>query len=111
MDQVRAKAEALAGKAALAGALRDEWVQRQLWLDIRLYQANAIATSDARLPQLIIGDAIAHGSIASAKELAQLIVQHTPLGKGKSEIRNPEIRNPTTRRSAKPLVEEVSRGE
>ncbi|HXP61792.1 MAG TPA: vitamin K epoxide reductase family protein [Dongiaceae bacterium] len=88
LDQVRAKAEALAGKAALAGALRDEWVQRQLRLDISLYQANAIATSDARLPQLIIGDAIAHGSIASAEELAQLIVQHTPLGRAKTESRS-----------------------
>ena len=71
----------LAGKAALAGALREEWVERQLWLDISLYQANAIATADAHLPQLIIGDAIAHGSIASAEELSQLILQHTPLGK------------------------------
>ena len=90
LDQVRAKAETLAGKDALARALRDEWVQHQLWVDVTLYQANAIATSDSRLPQLIIGDAIAHGSIASAEELAQLIVQHTPLGKGKTEIRNPK---------------------
>jgi uncharacterized membrane protein len=85
LDQARAKAESLAGKAALAGALREEWVERQLWLNISLYQANAIATADAHLPQLIIGDAIAHGSIASAEELSQLILQHTPLGK--AEIR------------------------
>jgi uncharacterized membrane protein len=79
LNQARAKAEALAGQAELAGALGQKWLQTQLRLDISLYQANAIATQDTHLPQLIIGDAIAHGSIDTADELSQIITQHTSL--------------------------------
>jgi len=70
------KAEELVGRETLAQALKSQWVERQIQQDVSLYQANARAVGDARLPQLNIGDAIAHGAIESQDDLFRLIEQH-----------------------------------
>ena len=49
------------------------WVKRQLQTDIALYQANARVVGDGILPQLVMGNVIAHGAIESQRELTQLI--------------------------------------
>jgi hypothetical protein len=73
IDQARLKAEELVGREALAKALTSSWVERQLQFDVSLYQANARAVRDARLPQLNIRDVIAHGAIESPDDLSRLV--------------------------------------
>jgi hypothetical protein len=70
------KAEELVGRETLAQALKSQWVERQIQVDVSLYQANARAVGDGRLPQLNIGDAIAHGAIESQDDLFRLIEKH-----------------------------------
>jgi uncharacterized membrane protein/protein-disulfide isomerase len=84
LDQARAKAEHLAGKEALAQALGSSWVRTQLNKNVDLYIANSRLTRNARLPQLIFGDAATGGSIENMDELMTLIRQHAPLNTGAS---------------------------
>ena len=72
----RLRAGELAGRETLAEALKSPWVERQLQLDVSLYQADARAVGDGRLPQLNIGDAIAHGAIEDQDDLFRLIEEH-----------------------------------
>jgi uncharacterized membrane protein len=79
LAEVRTNAEAAVGKEALHAALASRWVARQLQVDIALYQANGLLVGDARLPQLVIGNAIAHGAIENREELLALIEQQMHL--------------------------------
>jgi uncharacterized membrane protein/protein-disulfide isomerase len=76
LAEARLKAEELVGRETLAQALKSQWVERQIQVDVSLYQANARAVGDGRLPQLNIGDAIAHGAIESQDDLFRLIEKH-----------------------------------
>lgn len=79
LDQARAKAEELIGKLALDRALGDRWVARQLQADVALYEANARAIGDARLPQIVVGDVVMHGAVDSVQDLLHLLEQHMRL--------------------------------
>jgi uncharacterized membrane protein len=81
LAEMRAKAEFLVGKPALDREMKSSWVARQIKIDVALYQANARAIGDARLPQLILGDMITHGEITDLQELSQLIEQNAPVNR------------------------------
>ena len=79
LSEARAKAEALVGKKALEEALGNRWVVHQIQMNVALYQANGRVIGDARLPQLVIGDAISHGAIERLDDLLLLLEQHLNL--------------------------------
>lgn len=79
LDLVRARAEALVGREKLEQALLSPWVERQLQMNIALYEANGRLIRDARLPQLVIGQVVVHGAVDRLDALVRLIAQHTKL--------------------------------
>lgn len=79
LDQARAYAEELVGKDGLESALHSPWIARQLETDVALYEANAWLVGDSRLPQLVVGGVILHGTIESREELLALIEHYTGL--------------------------------
>lgn len=79
LREARRKAQMLAGKQALEVALSGAWIKRQLDTDIALYQANGRMIGDARLPQLVIGDVVTHGTMQRLEDLTQLLQLHLPL--------------------------------
>jgi uncharacterized membrane protein len=92
LDKVREFADALVGKESIDRALSSSWLARQLQTDIALYQANSRLVGDARLPQLVLGDAISHGAIDNLDELLNLIQVHLPVrlsvaGTGRDQVK------------------------
>jgi uncharacterized membrane protein len=79
LPAARAKAEDLLGKNGLDAALRDPWVARQLQTDVALYVADARATHQRTLPQLLFRDALINGTMDDAAEVTQVIHAHQPL--------------------------------
>jgi uncharacterized membrane protein len=82
IEQARNKAMELVGGPALSHALRDPWIGERLVDNIALYEANAHASGgDTRLPQIVIGDTLVQGTIATPDDLFQLLARHAASGR------------------------------
>jgi uncharacterized membrane protein len=99
-DQARARAEQLAGREALARALADSWVRRQLNTDVDLYVANSRLLRNTHLPQLIFDNAAIAGAIEDMDDLMRQIHQHAPLNRGAAPPGTP--RQPATSSASRP---------
>ena len=78
----------LVGVQELSRALRAPWIGERLVNNIALYEANAHATGgDTRLPQIVIGDTLVQGTIATPDDLFQLLARH-------AASRRPETQSP-----------------
>jgi uncharacterized membrane protein len=78
LDQAKTYAAQLVGEASLQAALRDPWVEGQLFTDCRLHATNWDVGGSPVLPQLVIGDAISSGPLNSVEHL--MILLHHYLG-------------------------------
>jgi hypothetical protein len=82
IEQARNKAMELVGVQALSRAMQDPWIGERLVLNIELYEANAHASGgDTRLPQIVIGDTLIQGTIATPDDLFQLLARHATSGR------------------------------
>ena len=79
LEAAREKAESLAGKQQLDSALADPWVEQTLREGISIYEENGRSTKSYRMPQLIIGNAVASGPVSGLDELIQLLDTRLPV--------------------------------
>jgi uncharacterized membrane protein len=73
VDQATQRAAGLVGQESLDNALNDPWVDRQLQIDIQLYEANSRSSGGSQMPQLIAGNAISRGPLPHLRSLFQLL--------------------------------------
>ena len=79
LNEVRRRAEELAGRDALERALADGWGDRRILEDVAIYEANYRQSRRGEMPQLIIGSGIVAGVIDSMEELYRIIEERLGL--------------------------------
>ncbi len=79
LAEVRQFAETLVGKSALAAALNDPWVERQLRQTVNIYATNLFHLGRGNMPQLIIGTNIVMGNLRGPQDLFPLLAANLGL--------------------------------
>lgn len=82
LEAARQYAEQLVGADALARAMSDQWVARQLQQDVAIYEANYRKFQDTTMPQLILGSHVSFGVFNRLADLLRLLEQHLGLKPG-----------------------------
>ncbi len=80
-----AKATSLTGIDALKKAQSDPWVDQTIQTAVSLYEWNGNITGVYRMPQLVIGDRVNVGPVASSEELYRLLEDHLGVAARKSK--------------------------
>jgi uncharacterized membrane protein len=82
LPQARDYAMQLAGKAAFGQALHERWIDEQIQHSIAIYSTNLIHLGNGAMPQLIIGNKLASGTLTGVQELYQLLAENLGLKPG-----------------------------
>ena len=72
-DSAAAKARESVGAAAFDQALRDPWIAEMFSKSIAIYEANSFQAGSMRMPQVVIGQAVNLGPVASPEPLLRLL--------------------------------------
>jgi len=72
-NEAREQAIRLIGTNALAKAIQDPWIDRQIQQDIRIYHTNYLRYRQGQLPQLIIGTNLFSGTLRNIQDLYRLL--------------------------------------
>jgi uncharacterized membrane protein len=78
-NEAREQAIRLIGSNALAKAIQDPWIDRQIQQNIRIYHTNYLRYRKGQLPQLIIGTNLFAGTFRTAHDLCRVLSEQLGL--------------------------------
>ncbi|MBI4324949.1 MAG: thioredoxin domain-containing protein [Chloroflexi bacterium] len=79
VEETKRYAAQLVGQEKLDQALADEWVNRQIQMDVAIYETNSRKITNGLMPQLVIGSAISVGPIDKMEDLNRLLRENLGL--------------------------------
>jgi hypothetical protein len=80
LNEARAYATLLAGKTALA--MQDPWIDEQMARSIAIYSTNLNHLRNGNMPQIIISNKLASGTLSGVQELYRLLAENLGLKPG-----------------------------
>lgn len=79
VEEAKRYAGQLVGPEKLDQALADDWVNRQIQMDVAIYETNSRKITNGLMPQLIIGSALSVGPIDKIENLNRLLSENLGL--------------------------------